>query len=187
MQPFLEARGHQCLAPSLAPNDGRDGLEPLAAQLGRAIDAAWGADATCALIGFSMGGLISRIYLQELGGHRRVDRFFAISVPMAGSAWSWLHGSAGVRQMRPGSALLRRLDAGVDCLEGLALYSYWTPLDAVIVPPTSSVWPPARNRRIWAGCHPCMLWNRELLEDIAGHLAGDGDSAAGGGSVAPEA
>jgi triacylglycerol lipase len=170
MQPYLEARGHRCLAPSLTPNDGRDGLEPLARQLGDAVDAAWGPQARFALIGFSMGALIARLYLQELGAHRRCDRFFAVSAPMAGSAWAWLGWGEGVRQMRPGSALLRRLDRGVDRLRGTALYSYWTPLDAVIVPPTSSVWPRARNRRIWAACHPCMLWNRALLEDIAKNL-----------------
>lgn len=170
MQPFLEARGHRCLAPSLTPNDGRSGLEPLARQLKDAVDAAWGREDRFALIGFSMGGLIARLYLQELGGHRRVDQFFAVSVPMAGTLWSWLYWGKGARQMRPGSALLRRLDQGLDRLHGMALHSYWTPFDAVILPATSSVWPPARNRRIWATCHPCMLGHPALLEDLAAHL-----------------
>ena len=54
-------------------------------------------------------------------------------------------------------------------LEDLArkLYSFWTPLDLVIIPPTSSVWPRAENIRLLAPCHPCMLWSRELKGHIA--------------------
>ncbi|ESQ13916.1 MAG: alpha/beta fold hydrolase [Thiohalocapsa sp. PB-PSB1] len=170
MQPFLEARGHQCLAPSLTPNDGRHGLEPLAMQLGQVVDAAWGADVRFALIGFSMGGLIARIYLQELGGHRRVNPFIALSAPMAGSLWSWVFWGQGARQMRPGSPLLQRLQRNASALDGMRLYSYWTPLDAVILPANSSVWSLAHNRRIWAACHPCMLWNKQVLHEVAAHL-----------------
>jgi triacylglycerol lipase len=169
---FLEARGHRCLAPSLRPSDGRYGLEPLARQFAADIDAAWGPRAPFALIGFSMGGLIARLYLQELSGYRRVDRFFAVAAPMRGTWLASAFPGEGARQMRPGSALLARLDAGAGSLAGVALHSYWTPLDAVIVPPTSSVWTPARNTRFLALCHPCLLRHRPLLDDIARHLDG---------------
>jgi len=41
LQAHLEVRGHRCVAPTLTPNDGRDGLQPLAQQLAFAIDACW--------------------------------------------------------------------------------------------------------------------------------------------------
>ena len=47
--------------PPLTPSDGRGGLLPLAEQLAQAIDLKWGAAAPVALVGFSMGGLISAI------------------------------------------------------------------------------------------------------------------------------
>jgi len=172
LQSYLEDRGHDCLAPSLTPNDGRHGLLPLAEQLAKTIDGTWGPAASFALVGFSMGGLIGRLYLQELGGHARVDRFFAVAAPMRGSLLAWTLPGEGTREMRPGSSLLRRLDAGAGRLDGIRLYAYWTPFDAVIVPATSARWALAENRRISALCHPCLLWHPELLADVGSRLEG---------------
>jgi triacylglycerol lipase len=172
LQPYLEARGHVCLAPSLSPNDGRDGLPALAEQLKAEIDAAFGPDESIGLIGFSMGGLICRWYLQALGGHTRVDPFIAISVPMRGTIWAYAYPGEGARQMRPGSDFLSHLAATVDRLDRLNLFAYWTPYDAVIVPQASADWALADSRRIPALCHPCMLWHDELLADVAAQLAG---------------
>jgi triacylglycerol lipase len=170
LQPYLESRGHQCLAPSLTPNDGRDGLPALAEQLKGKIDAAFGPDAPFALVGFSMGGLVSRWYLQELGGHARVDRFVAISAPMQGTVWAYGYPGAGAKQMRPGSDFLARLGTTVDRLAHLELFAYWTPYDAVIVPQASADWDLADSRRIPALCHPCMLWHEALLAELAAAL-----------------
>jgi triacylglycerol lipase len=173
LQRYLEARGHTCLAPSLTPSDGRDGLPALAGQLAESIDAAFGPGACFALVGFSMGGLVSRWYLQELGGHARVDRFAAISTPMRGTIWAYGYPGEGARQMRPGSDFLARLGATVGRLSRLELYAYWTPFDAVIVPQDSADWPLADSKRIPALCHPCMLWHPALMADLAELLAGD--------------
>jgi triacylglycerol lipase len=167
---YLSALGAHCLTPSLEPSDGRDGLEDLARKLAAAIDAHWGPDQPIDVIGFSMGGLVARYYLQELGGHRRTRRFFAISSPFGGTFWSHLYPGLGAAQMAPGSAFLAQLDQTVDLLDGIALYSFWTPFDLVIVPPTSSVWPPAENIRVLAPCHPCMLWSGELKGHIASRM-----------------
>ena len=69
----LEKRGVTCLVPSLKPADGRDGIGTLALQLRQEIDRALVADQRFVLIGFSMGGLVSRVYLQDLGGADRCD------------------------------------------------------------------------------------------------------------------
>lgn len=172
LQADLEARGHDCLTPSLKPRDGRHGLLPLAEQLAEAIDNAWGTTGPLALVGFSMGGVISRLYLQELGGHQRVDRFFAVAAPMRGSLLAWTYWGHGARQMRPGSQLLRRLDASTERLAGVRLYAYWTPYDAMILPPSSARWELAEHQRIPAPCHPCLLWHRRVRADIAARLDG---------------
>jgi triacylglycerol lipase len=173
LQPYLEARGHTCLAPSLTPNDGRDGLPALAQQLKHRIDAAFGPDAPFALVGFSMGGLVSRWYLQELNGHARVDRFAAISAPMQGTIWAYGYPGEGAMQMRPRSDFLARLGATVHRLDRMELLAYWTPFDAVIIPQDSADWQLADSRRIPALCHPCMLWHPELMADLAERLAAD--------------
>lgn len=63
------------------------------------------------LIGHSLGGLVSRVYLQHLGGARRVDRCITLGTPHQGTYNAyWVPTRVG-RQLRPDSALLARLEA----------------------------------------------------------------------------
>ncbi len=85
LQARLEARGFHCLRVKLRPSDGRGGLERLAEGLKRDIDATYGLHLPISLVSFSMGGLVSRYYLQELGGASRCDQFITISSPHHGT------------------------------------------------------------------------------------------------------
>jgi len=61
------------------------------------------------LVCHSLGGLVARSYLQELGGARRVDRCITLGTPHFGTYNAyWLASRVG-REMRPGSTLLQRL------------------------------------------------------------------------------
>ena len=64
----------------------------------------------------------------------------------------------GCRQIRIGSAFLRDLESDAHRLAQLDFNSLWTPLDAIIVPPRSSVMPQARNERLPVALHPLMVW-----------------------------
>ena len=54
-------------------------LEALAAELGRGIEARFGTEEPLDVMGFSMGGVISRTWIQLLGGARRVRRFTSVA------------------------------------------------------------------------------------------------------------
>src|SRR6185436_5431091 len=95
------------------------------------------------LIGFSMGGLIARYYLQRLGGIEKVGRFVSIAAPHQGTHMARLGGLPGWVQMRPGSEFLRDLASDADVLRRVNFTSFYTPLDAVIVPARSSEMPQA--------------------------------------------
>ena len=82
MARHLAGDGHHCLVPSLKPSDGRDGLPAMARQLQDFLEGELEEGERFALVGFSMGTLITRYYLQELDGHRRVKAFFSISGPL---------------------------------------------------------------------------------------------------------
>jgi len=61
------------------------------------------------LVCHSLGGLVARFYLQELGGARRVDRCITLGTPHHGTYNSyWLSSRVG-RELRPDSRLLTRL------------------------------------------------------------------------------
>jgi triacylglycerol lipase len=63
------------------------------------------------LVCHSLGGLVARVYLQELGGSRRVDRCITLGTPHQGTYGSyWLWSRVG-RELRPDSSLLSRLQA----------------------------------------------------------------------------
>ncbi len=162
----LDRAGIPCIAPSLTPSDGSARLEVLAEQLADTVERELPTDAPLHIVGFSMGALVSRYFIQFLGGHARTRGFFSVSAPHAGSWWCSVHPLAGARQMRPGSAFLERLDADLSCFERIPTVAYWTPFDLVILPPRSGLLAFAENVRVAALCHPCMLRHPRVHSDI---------------------
>jgi triacylglycerol lipase len=173
MQAAFEDKGYRCVVPSLTPKNASRGLAFLAIQLKDIIDAETnGSGAAICLVGFSMGGLVSRYYLQELQGYQKVSHFFSIATPHHGSLLAYLSAKIGAKQMRPGSEFLSKLEQSSGHLNNLPCYSYWTPFDLMILPASSSVWDKAENIKINALCHPLMVRNRQVIDDI---LAKAGD------------
>ncbi len=152
----LEAQGIECIAPSLKPCDGREGLEKLADQLKNEINQQFGPREHFSIVAFSMGGLVSRYYLQELDGAGRCDRFITLSTPHHGTQIAYLYGGEGARQMRPGSEFLSRLQRSESRLGRMPVSSFRTPFDLVILPATSSVWERAENAEFPVIAHPLM-------------------------------
>jgi triacylglycerol lipase len=72
LQNRLEVAGRKCFAPTLSPRDARRGISDLANKLADLADQNLPADASLALVGFGMGCLVAKYYLQSEGGSRRV-------------------------------------------------------------------------------------------------------------------
>lgn len=166
----LETHGIQCHVPQLKPNDGRDGIDKLAADLKSGIDAEFGPDSRFAMVGFSMGGLVSRHYLQKLGGADRCDAFITVSSPHHGTKMAYAFPGRGARQMRPGSPFLRDLEETEHKLGDIPVVSYRTPMDLIILPTESSVWKRAENHSHPVILHPLMLHSKPVLDDIEKRL-----------------
>ncbi|HEX7262418.1 MAG TPA: alpha/beta fold hydrolase, partial [Luteolibacter sp.] len=170
LQQRLEKRGFECYAPRLLHTDGRGGLENLAAHLKQDIEAKFGQQQPISIVAFSMGGLVSRHYLQNLGGAARCKNLITVSSPHNGTKAAWIYPSQGAKEMRPGSSFLTKLHGTQDRLEKVQVASYRTPLDLVILPPTSSVWDRTENREYPVLLHPMMLTSRRVLDDIERRL-----------------
>jgi triacylglycerol lipase len=153
----LEERGWRVEAVSIEPNDGSIPFEAMARQVADFVDAHFSTGEKFDLVGFSMGGLISRYYVQKLGGAARVRRLVTISAPNHGTIWAWLSGRSGVREMRPGSEMLRELNEDAGSLAALDYTSIYTPLDLTIFPAASSRMPVGRNIIAWVPLHPLMV------------------------------
>ena len=123
------------------------------------------------LVAFSMGGLVSRYYVQRLGGAKRVEHFVTLATPHQGTRMAFLHPGEGVRQMRPRSSFLVDLERDAEVLRKVKFTSFYTPLDTVIVPARSSAVPQARNVPFWAVIHPSFLLEKRCLRAVSEALS----------------
>ena len=167
----LARDGRESLAITLKPGDGSVSLEALSLQLRDYVRNHFSPDERFDLVGFSMGGLVCRYYVQLLGGRSRVDRLITISSPNHGTLLAFLTSRIGCKEMRPGSALLQKLNHDCSALRDLNVTSFWTPLDLIILPAKSSRLPCGTNREIPVFAHPLMILQRKPLDEVAKALS----------------
>lgn len=171
MARYLRAQGWDAKTMSCSPSWGQKGLDVLAGQVAQFIGENYAPGQKIDLVAFSMGGLVTRYYLQRLGGLERVQRYITLSTPHHGTLLAYLLPNSGCRQMRFGSPFLRDLASDADRLAQLDFTSFWTPLDAIIVPAQSSIMPQARNERMMVALHPLMVYQPSVQRAVAGALS----------------
>jgi triacylglycerol lipase len=170
MSRYLRAKGHSVYTLDLEPNNGDAPLEYLAEQVAVFAAQTFGTQ-LFDLVGFSMGGLVGRYYMQRLGGIEQVQRFITLSSPHNGTLTA--HGSfcSGGMQMRPNSSFLRDLNQDITQLNRINFTSIWTPLDAMIVPASSSIVPIGKQVLVWVPLHAWMVSDSRGILAVAEALA----------------
>ena len=171
MAPYLSQLGWSVYDISLTPNNGKVGLDELAAQVANYIDQTFAPEQPIDLVGFSMGGIVSRYYVQRIGGIERVQRFITISSPPQGTKVAHLSQLPGCRQMRPSSSLIQDLNQDVEMLEQLNFTSIWTPFDLMIVPAKSSRLPVGREVVLPVAAHAWMLKDSRSIQSVVTALS----------------
>ena len=166
MSSYLKRRGHNVLTPTLLPSNGMIPLEELAKQLEIFIQNNIPANDRIDLIGFSMGGLICRYFLQRLGGLSLTDRFISISTPHNGTLTAHLFGRVGTRQMKPDSLFLRDLNSDADQLKKISCSVLYTPMDFTIIPARSSIVSFAATTCFFVPVHFLMVYYSPVLKTI---------------------
>ncbi len=170
MARYLHSEGWDAHTLSLTPNRGEVGLDLLALQIDGYVEQTFATGRKIDLVGFSMGGLVCRYYVQRLGGLKRIRRLVTIATPHQGTRLACLLPNPAGRQMRPGSRFLRDLAMDAGQLAKVGFTSIWTPLDLVILPARSSAVSPARNVKLWVAFHPLMVIERRCLQALAAAL-----------------
>jgi triacylglycerol lipase len=161
---YLGDRRDPLLVPHLPHGIGTTDLETLAGRLGERIEREFGPDQAVDVLGFSMGGLIARTWIQLLGGHQRTRRFTTVASPHRGTlaALPWPRFPlAGVADMKPGSALLRRLAAADALLKKVECCSFYCPTDLTVFPGWQAVLPVGARRAL------PVLWHNRLMAEPA--------------------
>jgi triacylglycerol lipase len=167
MATFLKKEGWSVYTLDMIPNNGDVVLENLARQVAKYISTTFAPDQPIDIVGFSMGGLISRYYIQRLGGIFRTQRFITISSPHNGTVVAYASERPGCVQMRPDSLFIKDLNSDVEILKQLSFTSIWTPYDLMIVPPNSSVLPFGNEVIIPALTHPWILTDIRTIKTVA--------------------
>lgn len=173
MKNYLVSEGLNCHVIKLKPNWGGASIEELSKQLLEFIESRIQSGSDLSLIGFSMGALVSRYYLQELGGHMRVKRFFSVSGPHHGTLIASLWVGKGTAQMRLGSPFLKSLNENQSVLKKMKIVSYRTPFENVIIPSSSSHWDLAENIIFPIISHQWMPFSKLICQDITSRILKD--------------
>lgn len=163
MRAYLIQRGWSVYSLDLVPNNGDLGLDQLAKQVADYITVTFASEQRLDLVGFSMGGIVSRYYVQRLGGINRVQRFITISSPHHGTVVAYGSRRPGCLQMRPDSIFLKDLNSDAVILGQLNFTSIWTPYDLMIVPANSSQILVGSEVIVPVALHPWMLTDSRSL------------------------
>jgi triacylglycerol lipase len=153
-------------AVDLRPSDATVSLAVLAAQVDTAVEALRARHRVdrVDVIGYSMGALISRYWLQRLGGRERARRFISIAGPQHGVVGAYLDNRPGVVEMRPGSAFLQDLERDNDPWGPVEVFDFFSPFDLVIVPASNARLPRTRATRVLAvQSHHDMILDPKVL------------------------
>lgn len=171
MAPQLATKGWQVYDIDLTPNNCDRPLDYLAQQLDRYIEKTFPPEQPIDIVGFSMGGIVSRYYIQRLGGIDRVQRFITISSPHHGTVLAYLIDRPGSLQMRPDSPFLADLNRDLAMLELINFTSIWTPYDLMIVPASSSRMPVGRDVQIPVPFHAWMITDPRGIAAVVAALS----------------
>lgn len=143
------------------------------------------------VVGHSLGGLVARYYVQRLGGDDRVHTLVTLGSPHAGTLPAYVLPHPLVRQLRPGSDVLRELaDPAPGCRTRFV--AVWSDLDQMIVPKQAAmiVHPDlqARNVFVRGVGHLSLPVDGRVVHEICttlAHLDHEGHTlAAGATSIA---
>jgi triacylglycerol lipase len=161
------------LIPALPLRLGRTSVLEAAGLLGSHIEAAFGLEESLDLLGFSIGGVIARCWIQLLGGHARTRRFISVGSPQQGTltALPWPgRFFRGIADLRWGSTLLERLNGDLERLQRIDCHSFYSALDLAVLPGWRAVLPMGPRTMLPVLTHPQLLRDRAALVPLAREL-----------------
>lgn len=162
---FLRAQGFETYEFEYSPSNGSFPLEDLAEQLESYIQKK--GLIRFDVVGFSMGGIIARYYIQKMEGYKYVQQLITLSSPHYGTWLAYLRRGIGVRQLRPKSSFLQKINDDLHHLHAIKFTSVYTPFDLAIVPSNSSRMALAHNISLPVLFHPWMLRDLKVLKIVA--------------------
>jgi len=127
----LDEIGIEYFAPTLYHSYGMTSIIDLTNTLNELILEKYGLEKEIDILGFSMGGIIGRYWLQKFNGYQRTRRLISIGSPHKGTLMAQLvpkYPFKGISEMKINSNFLRELekkDFFLDDIECINFFTYW--------------------------------------------------------------
>ena len=124
-------------APTLDHYFGRVSIIDLAESLDGLIIKKYGNEREIDILGFSMGGIIARYWINKFNGYLRTKRFISIGSPHRGTLTAQLVPKSlfkGISQMKISSSLLKELAEYDYLLKKIDCISFYTKWDFMVFP-----------------------------------------------------
>ena len=128
---ILDDIGIEYFAPTLKHSYGMTSILDLTKKLNELILDKYGLEKEIDILGFSMGGIIGRYWLQKFNGYKRTRRLISIGSPHKGTLMAQLIPKfpfKGISEMKINSKFLRELaknDFLLDDIECVNFFTYW--------------------------------------------------------------
>ena len=127
----LDDIGVEYFAQTLKHSYGMTSIIDLTNTLNELILEKYGLEKELDILGFSMGGIIGRYWIQKFNGYKRTRRFISIGSPHKGTFMAQLvpkYPFRGISEMKINSKFLRGLaknDSFFDEIECISFFTYW--------------------------------------------------------------
>ena len=133
----LDEIGIEYFAPTLNHSYGITSIIDLSKILNELILEKYGLEKEIDILGFSMGGIIGRYWLQKFNGYKRTRRLISIGSPHKGTLMAQLVPEfpfRGISEMKINSKFLRELAKNDFFLDGIECISFFTYWDLMVFP-----------------------------------------------------
>jgi len=127
----LDEIGNEYFATTLNHSFGMTSILDLTNKLNKLILDKYDLEKEIDILGFSMGGIIGRYWLQKFNGYKRTRRIISIGSPHKGTLMAQLipkYPFRGISEMKINSKFLRELannDFFLDEIECITFFTYW--------------------------------------------------------------
>jgi len=169
----LDDIGIEYFAPTLKHSYGMTSIIDLTSILNELILEKYGLEKELDILGFSMGGIIGRYWLQKFNGYKRTRRFISIGSPHKGTFIAQLVPKfpfRGISEMKIKSNFLRELaknDFLLDDIECINFFTYW---DFMVFPCWWTNLNLGKKISVKVYKHRNLVRNNSVVEKIIGEI-----------------
>ena len=169
----LDDNGIEYFAPSLKHSYGMTSIIDLTNILNKLILEKYGLEKELDILGFSMGGIIGRYWLQKFNGYKRTRRFISIGSPHKGTFIAQLVPKfpfRGISEMKIKSKFLRELAKNDFLLDGIECINFFTYWDLMVFPSWWTNLNLGKKISVKVYKHRNLVRNNSVVDKIIGEI-----------------